>query len=51
MNERIEMIDCKVKETAKRCQAIVFANYGYKTEKGYRIMRQDMKKELCMCIS
>ena len=30
------IIECKVKETAKRCKAIVFANYGYKTEKGYR---------------
>ena len=36
MDKYSEMIDCKVKETAKRCQAIVFANYGYKTEKGYR---------------
>lgn len=30
------ILDKKVKETAKRCNAIVFANYGYKTEKGYR---------------
>ena len=26
----------KAKQTAKRCNAIVFANYGFKTEKGYR---------------
>lgn len=26
----------KAKQTAKRCHAIVFANYGCKTEKGYR---------------
>ena len=26
----------KAQQTAKRCQAIVFANYGCKTEKGYR---------------
>lgn len=26
----------KAKETAKRCRAIVFANHGHKTEKGYR---------------
>lgn len=31
-----EILEKKVKETAKRCNAIVFANYGYKTEKGYR---------------
>ncbi len=30
------IIDKKVKETARRCNAIVFANYGYKTDKGYR---------------
>lgn len=30
------IIEKKVKETAKRCNAIVFANYGYKTERGYR---------------
>lgn len=30
------IIEEKVKRTAKRCHAIVFANYGYKTEKGYR---------------
>ncbi len=30
------IIDKKVKEAARRCNAIVFANYGYKTEKGYR---------------
>lgn len=30
------IIEQKVRETAKRCNAIVFANYGYKTEKGYR---------------
>lgn len=30
------IIDKKVKETAKRCNALVFANYGYKTENGYR---------------
>jgi predicted amidohydrolase len=30
------IIEKKVKETAKRCNAIVFANYGYKTDKGYR---------------
>ena len=30
------IIDKKVKETAIRCNALVFANYGYKTEKGYR---------------
>lgn len=30
------IIGKKVKETAKRCNAIVFANYGYNTEKGYR---------------
>lgn len=26
----------RASETAKRCNALVFANYGYKTEKGYR---------------
>ena len=30
------VIDKKVKETAIRCKATVFANYGYKTDKGYR---------------
>ena len=30
------IIERKVKETAIRCNAIVFANYGYKTDKGYR---------------
>lgn len=30
------IIERKVKETAKRCNAIVFANYGYKTGNGYR---------------
>ena len=30
------IIDEKAKETAKRCNALVFANYGYKTDKGYR---------------
>ena len=30
------IIDKKVKETAIRCKATVFANYGYKTDKGYR---------------
>lgn len=30
------VINQKVKETAKRCRALIFANYGYKTENGYR---------------
>ena len=30
------IIEKKVKETAIRCKATVFANYGYKTDKGYR---------------
>lgn len=30
------IISNKVKETAKRCNAVVFANFAYKTEKGYR---------------
>ena len=30
------IIDKKVRETAIRCNATVFANYGYKTENGYR---------------
>ena len=30
------IIDQRVREAAKRCNAIVFANYGYKTDKGYR---------------
>ncbi len=30
------IIDKKVKETAKRCNALVFANYGYKNAKLYR---------------
>jgi predicted amidohydrolase len=30
------IIDKKVRETAIRCKATVFANYGYKTENGYR---------------
>lgn len=30
------IIDKQAKETAKRCNALVFANYGYKTERGYR---------------
>ena len=36
INKYNTIIDRKVKEVAKRCQAIVFANYGCKTEKGYR---------------
>lgn len=30
------VLEEKAKQTAKRCKAILFANYGYKTEKGYR---------------
>lgn len=30
------IIDKKVKQTAMRCGATVFANYGFKTDKGYR---------------
>lgn len=30
------VLDKKVRETAVRCNALVFANYGYKTENGYR---------------
>lgn len=29
-------IEKKVKEVARRCNAVVFANYGYKTDFGYR---------------
>ena len=36
INEYSPILAEKAKQTAKRCQAIVFANYGYKTEKGYR---------------
>ena len=36
VDEVVEVIESKVKEVAKRCQAIVLANYGCKTEKGYR---------------
>lgn len=36
INKYNPIIDKKVKETAKQRNAIVFANYGYKTEKGYR---------------
>ena len=36
MDTYTPIIEKKVKETAKRCNAIVFANYGYKTDKGYR---------------
>ena len=36
MDKYTPIIDKKVKETASRCNAIVFANYGHKTDKGYR---------------
>lgn len=36
MDKYSPIIDKKVKETAIRCKAVVFANYGYKTDKGYR---------------
>ena len=36
MDKYSPIIECRVKETAKRCNAIVFANYGCKTDKGYR---------------
>ncbi len=36
MDKYAPIIEKKAKETAKRCNAIVFANYGYKTDKGYR---------------
>lgn len=30
------VLDKKVRETAIRCKALIFANYGYLTDKGYR---------------
>ena len=36
MDKYTPIIERKVKELAKRCNAVVFANYGHKTDKGYR---------------
>ena len=36
IEKKSPILDKKVRETAIRCNATIFANYGYKTEKGYR---------------
>ena len=45
-NKYNEIFDKKVRETAKRCKALVFANYGYKGEDGlYRNVTFGVDKE------